>query len=178
MFSSVQEPFKTMPLTTDWSHVGCTKQETDYHIRICGVGYDVNTSRYVGICLSVCLFVCLSVQIHVWPIIFLLYSWSRYVALWPQGRVFDMSSCPTHNFCLVGFWHTIYSTWVYHHERMCCVYSWSQYDPNVKFIGLLTCLCVWATAFLSSYRVTPHLAHECITKGHDLCMTLTFDLNI
>ena len=131
MFSSVQEPFKTMPLTTDWSHVGCTKQETDYHIRICGVDYDVNTSRYVGICLSVCLFGCLSVQIRVWPIIFWLYSWSRYFALWPQGRVFDMSTCPTHNFCLVGFWQTIFSTWVYHHGRMCCVYSWSQYDVGL-----------------------------------------------
>ena len=59
-------------------------------------------------------------------------------------------------------------------------------DPKVTFIGFLTWVCVWATGILFSDIpvVIPYLAPECITVGqcvtyiHDLCMTLTFGLNI
>ena len=59
-------------------------------------------------------------------------------------------------------------------------------DPKVTFIGFLTWVCVWATGILFSDIpvVIPYLAPECITMVqcvtyiHDLCMTLTFGLNI
>ena len=86
--------------------------------------------------------------------------------------------------CLLLDHHTIHSTWVYYHKRMCCVNSWSRYDIDfelkVKFIGF----CVWATPFFSIDVVIPYLAHGCITIGwcvtynHYLCMTLKCDLNI
>ena len=63
-----------------------------------------------------------------------------------------MSLCPTCNFYLLWHKHTIYGTWVYHHERMCQVYSWSWYDVDlwqVKLVGFMTWLCVQASAFLS-----------------------------
>ena len=60
------------------------------------------------------------------------HSWSRYdLELSPEGqiyRVFDMFSCPAHNLFLDWLWHAISGTWVYHHERMCQVHSWSWYD--------------------------------------------------
>ena len=40
-------------------------------------------------------------------------------------------SSPAHNCFLVWHWLTIFGTWVYHHETMCCVYSWSRYDLEV-----------------------------------------------
>ena len=46
-------------------------------------------------------------------------------------RGFDMSLCPTHNFCLLWHMHTIFGTWVYYHERMCWIYSWSQYNVDL-----------------------------------------------
>ena len=63
-----------------------------------------------------------------------------------------MSLCPTCNFYLLWHKHTIFGTWVYHHERMCQVYSWSWYDVDlwqVKLVGFMTWLCVQASAFLS-----------------------------
>ena len=184
MFSSVQEPFKTMPLTTDWSHVGCTKQETDYHIRICGVDYDVNISRYVGITLSVSLSVCLCRFVSGPSFFCFIHD--------PDTFPFDLKVGFLKCLCVrptTSVWLDFGIPYLAHGSittRECVAFIHDPnmmlaFDPNVKFIGLLTCLCVWATAFLSSYRVTPHLAHECITKGWcvtDLCMTLTFDLNI
>ena len=86
-----------------------------------------------------------------------------------------------------------YLAWDYHHGII-TMRGWVAYihDPNtmltldlkVKVIGVLTWLCVWATAFLSIDTVKPYLTHQCITIGqcvtyiHDLCMTLTFGLNI
>ena len=58
------------------------------------------------------------------------------------------------------------------------------FDLKVKFIGFMTWLCVRASAFLSFDIVILCLAHECITMVrcvayiHELCMTLTFDLDI
>ena len=37
-------------------------------------------------------------------------------------------SCQAHNFYMVWHWLTIFGTWVYHHETMCSVHSWSRYD--------------------------------------------------
>ena len=59
-------------------------------------------------------------------------SWSRYdLELLPQGqiyRVFDMFLFPAHNYFLNWHWLTIFGTWVYHHDDMCQVHSWSWYD--------------------------------------------------
>ena len=42
-----------------------------------------------------------------------------------------MSLCPSCNFYLLWHKHTKFGTWVYHHERMCRVYSWSWYDVDL-----------------------------------------------
>ena len=58
------------------------------------------------------------------------------------------------------------------------------FDLKVKFTWFMTWLCVQASAFLSFDIVILCLARECITMIrcveyiHELCMTLTFDLNI
>ena len=38
---------------------------------------------------------------------------------------------PAHIFSLLWHWLTIVGTWVYHHEMMCHVHSWSQYYFNL-----------------------------------------------
>ena len=38
-------------------------------------------------------------------------------------------------FCLLWHWHTIFGTWVYHHERMCQVHSWSWYNIDLWLQG-------------------------------------------
>ena len=59
-----------------------------------------------------------------------------------------------------------------------------NFDLKVKFIGFMTWLCVQASAFLSFDIVILCLSCKCITMIrcvayiHELCMTLTFDLNI
>ena len=64
-----------------------------------------------------------------------LHSWSRYdLELWPQGqiyRVFDMFSCQAHNFLMVWHWLTIFGTWMYHHQTMCRVHSWSRFNVDL-----------------------------------------------
>ena len=58
------------------------------------------------------------------------------------------------------------------------------FDLKVKCIGFMTWLCVWATAFLSFDIVILCLAGhyismvQCVAYIHDLCINLTFDLNI
>ena len=58
------------------------------------------------------------------------------------------------------------------------------FDLKVKFIGFMTWLCVKASVFLCFDIVILCLACECITMVgcvayiYELCMTLTFDLNI
>ena len=44
-------------------------------------------------------------------------------------RVFDIFSCPAHNFFLVWHWPTIFGTWVYHHKTMYHVH----HDPDWIF---------------------------------------------
>ena len=58
---------------------------------------------------------------------------------------------------MVWHWLTIFGQWVYHHERIVQVDSWSDtmftFDPKVKLIWFMTLLCLWATDFLSFDRV-------------------------
>ena len=56
-------------------------------------------------------------------------------------------SCLVRNIFLLWYWHTIFGTWVYHHEKICVVFIYDPdttltYDLKVKFIGFLTCLFV------------------------------------
>ena len=50
-----------------------------------------------------------------------------------------MFLCPAHNFFWDWHWLTIFGTWMYHHQTMCRVHSWSQlmltFDLKVKFVG-------------------------------------------
>ena len=116
-----------------------------------------NEGGYIGITLSVRLSVCPSVcadsclahnffMLWHWLTIFgtwvyqhetmcRVHSWSRYdLELWPQGqiyRVFDMFSCLAHNFFLDWHWLTIFGTWMYHHQTMCRLHSWSRFNVDV-----------------------------------------------
>ena len=64
-----------------------------------------------------------------------IHSWSRYdLELWPQAqinRIFDMFSCPAHNFFMVWHWLTIFGTWMYHYQTMCRVHSWSWFNVDL-----------------------------------------------
>ena len=60
-----------------------------------------------------------------------IYSWSQYnLDFWPQGqiftRVFDMSSCLTHNFCFHHIRHLGLSQW-----DNVSWHSWSRYDVDL-----------------------------------------------
>ena len=110
-----------------------------------------NYSVCPSVRLSVRPSVLMSVQICVQPITFLwfdiglpvyqhetmcrVHSWSWYdLELWPQGqiyRVFDMFSCPAINFFLDWHWLTIFGTWMYHHQTMCRVHSWSWFNVDL-----------------------------------------------
>ena len=105
-------------------------------------------------------FLSVRLQIHVWPINFFCFDIGlQYLA---HGSI-TIKKC-------VAFIHDLDTT--------------LTFDLNFKFIEFFTWLCVWGTAFSSFDLVLPYLSHECITMGHcitqihDLCMTLTFDLNI
>ena len=58
------------------------------------------------------------------------------------------------------------------------------FDLKVKFIGFMTWLCVQASPFLSfgivilCYACGCITMVRCVTYSHELCMTLTFDINI
>ena len=81
-------------------------------------------------------------------------------------------------------WRIIFCIWVYLHETVCKVHSWSRYDvefwpPCHVWFGLSS-----DRSFLSFDIVIPYLSHDCITMVRcviyiqNLCMTLTFGLNI
>ena len=76
------------------------------------------------------------------------HSCSRFDAdLWPQGQIlkaFVMSSCSTCNFCLLWHWHTIFGTWVYHHDPNTIL----TFDLKVKFIRFDTALCSGLSFFV------------------------------
>ena len=40
-------------------------------------------------------------------------------------------SCPAHNFFMVWHWLTIFGTWMYHHQTMCQVHSWSRFNVDL-----------------------------------------------
>ena len=62
------------------------------------------------------------------------HSWTPYdLDLWPQGLIYRLLSC-LHVWPVTSVfwhWHTIFGIWVYHHERMCQVHSWSWYDVDL-----------------------------------------------
>ena len=85
-------------------------------------------------------------------------------------------------------WLTIFSTWVCHHQTMCCVHSWSRIDvdlwPQGKIYRQLSCLHVRPLTSDSFDIGLPYLAHGSITlRGcvkyiHDPDMTLNYDLKV
>ena len=99
-----------------------------------------------------------------------------------------MSSCPTRNFCLLEIglpylaqrWFITRGYVAYIHDPNTML----TFDFKVIFIGFMTWLCVWTTAFLSSDKVIFYVACEfitmiqCVAYIYYLCMTLTFYLNI
>ena len=120
-----------------------------------------------------------------------MHSWSKYnVGHLPQGQIYRIFSCRARNYFLLWHWLPLFSTWFYHHKSMCCIHSWSWYnidlwpqDQIYMVFGMATCICS-DQSFLYFWIIISYLAHECITIGqcvtyfHDLCMTLTFGLNI
>ena len=130
-------------------------------------------------------------QILVWSITFIclpflahykrmcrVHSWSWHnVDLWPQCqfyRVFDTSCWPVT--CLLWHGHTIFGSYVYYHERMCRVYSWSQHNIDLWPQGQIYSSWhsfVFGPAFLSFDRVIPYSAYECITLGRCVITFIT-----
>ena len=117
------------------------------------------------------------------------HSWSRYeIELWPQGqiyRVFDMFTCPAHNYFLIWHWQTIFGTWVYPHEKMWHVHSCSPFDvdllPQDQIYRLLSCLHVQPVTSVSFDIGIPYLAYGSITMRGCMILirqTLTFDLKV
>ena len=118
------------------------------------------------------------------------HSWSRYdLELWPQGqiyRVFDMFSCPAHNFFMVWHWHTIFRTWMYHHETMCRVHSWSRYDlefwpqgQNYRVFDMFSCPAHNFLAHLSwklkwAFLITCCPSSVCLSVCLSVCKLFTF----
>mgnify|MGYP003686137055 CR=1 FL=1 len=118
----------------------------------------------------------LSVQIRVWSITFFCFNivlpylmtrvtyLSGYdIDLWPQGqiyKVFDKSSCPTHNFCLLWHQHTIMSTWVYQHERICRVYSCVDLWPQGQIywvFNIALCLGHISGTWMHHHKIMCHI---------------------
>ena len=127
----------------------------------------------------------------VWPIIFLFNIGLSYLA---HGcittrrcveYIHDPDSTLTYDFkvkfigfccvCLLWQWHTIFSTWVYHHERMCLLHSWSWYDIDLlisrsNFIGFMTSLCVRARAFLY-FDISHTVWHMSVSPWYNVSST-------
>ena len=91
-------------------------------------------------------------------------------------------------FFLVWHWLTIFGVLVYHHETMCRVHSWSQYDvylwPQCRIYRVYDMALCKSHSFFVLWHSHAMLStcHECfpmvrcVTYIHDLYMTLTFDL--
>ena len=112
------------------------------------------------------------------------------IHLWPQCQIYRFLSylCaqPVTSVCFDIGIPTL--THVFITTRGCVAFIHDPdmtliFDLKVKFIGFITWLCVRAIAFLSIDIVILCFARECITMVqcvlyiHDLCMTLTYDLN-
>ena len=121
----------------------------------------VRLSVHLSVCPSVCLSVCPSVCADL---------------------------CPAHNFFMVWHWLTIFGTWVYHHETMCRVHSWSRYDlelwPQGQIYRVFDMFSCPAHNFFLIDIGLPYLAHGCITIRqcvayiHHPDSMLTFDLKV
>ena len=121
-------------------------------------------------------------RVHWW-------SWFN-LELWPQGqtyRVIEMFLCPAHNYYLIWHWLIIFGTWVYHHENMWQVHSYSGFDVDIwshglKAYRLLLCVLARLLTAVSFDSGLPYLTHGSITMTgcvkyiHDHGTMLTFDL--
>ena len=111
--------------------------------------------------------------------------------LWPQGQIYWLLSClHVRPVTSVSFYIGI--PYLAHGSitmRECDKYirdpdTTLTSDLKVKLMGFMTWLCVQASAFLSFDIVILCLTREfitmvrCVAYIHELCMTLTFDLNI
>ena len=119
--------------------------------------------------------------LHVWPVTSVFWHWhtifgiwvyhhermcqvhssSWYdVDLWPQGQiymVYDMALCSGLSFFVLWNSHTLFGTWVYHHDTMCRIHSCTLYDldhwpqyQNYIFtmdVNLARCLCFLTYAY-------------------------------
>ena len=78
-----------------------------------------------------------------------IYDPNSNINLWPKDQLYRFLSCLTHNFCLLWHWLTGSIT-----MRRCVIYTHDPdttltFDLKINFIGFMTWLCVWPTAFLS-----------------------------
>ena len=113
------------------------------------------------------------------------------VDLWPQGQIYRLLSC-LHFRLVTSVRLDIGIPYLSHGSitiRRCVKYihdpnTMLTFDLKVKFIGFMTWCCVQALALLSCDLLLLCLARKCYTivrcvaDIHELCMTLTFDLNI
>ena len=113
------------------------------------------------------------------------------VDLWPQGQIYWLLSClhvrPVTSVSFdIGIPYLAHGTitmtefdeYINHPDTTL------TFDLKVKLMGFMTWLCVQALAFLSFHIDILCLTREfitmvrCVACIHELCMTLTFDLNI
>ena len=96
-------------------------------------------------------------------------------------------SCPAHNFIMVWHYHITWFGLPYlAHGCITTRHSWSRYDLELWPQGQIYRVydCVQASPFMSfdivilCYACGYITMLRCVTYSHELCMTLTFDLNI
>ena len=83
---------------------------------------------------------------------------------------------------------TIFGTWMYHHETMCRVHSWSRFEndlwPQDQIYRFLSCLRVRSITSDCFDTDVPNLANRSITlrewvaRVHNPDVSLTFDLKV
>ena len=83
-------------------------------------------------------------------------------------------SCPVNNLFLVWHWFTIFGTWVYHHEGHHQGQIYRVYD--MVLCSGLSFFVLWHSHTLFARECITTV--PCVTYIHELCMKLTFDLNI
>ena len=86
-------------------------------------------------------------------------------------------------FVLPWHWPIILGSWVYHHEKMCLVHSWSWYDVDLWPQGRICrvydmALCSSHSFFVLWHSHTMFDMWDDVLYIHDLYMTLSFDLYV
>ena len=89
-------------------------------------------------------------------------------------------SCPAHNFFMVWHWLTIFGTWVYNHETMCRVHSWSRYDLELwpqgqiyRVFDMFSCL---AHNFFFGLTLAHHTWHMGVSPWDDVSSTFMIQI--